>query len=190
VLFSSATASEGKSVMVSSLARLMASNGRRILVIDCDWRSPRQHHIFRCALGEGLAGLLADKAIVLGDTLHHDALSGVDVLSAGSWSPRQAHLLTSQRMGQLLDTLAPRYDQILLDSAPALVTADVLALSRMVEKVVFLVRWAHTTQDAAIEALKQIVEAQGDVMGVVLSRVAPRRRPHGHRYPSFEHSAV
>lgn len=190
VLFSSATASEGKSVMVSSLARLMASNGRRILVIDCDWRSPRQHHIFSCPLGEGLAGLLADKAIVLGDVLHHDALSGVDVLSAGSWSPRQAHLLTSPHMRQLLDALAPRYDQILLDTAPALVTADVLALSRMVEKVVFIVRWAHTTQDAAIEALKQIVEAQGDVAGVVLSRVAPRRHQHGHRYPLYEHSAV
>jgi capsular exopolysaccharide synthesis family protein len=192
VLFSSATASEGKSVIVSSLARLMASNGRRILVIDCDRRSPHQHQIFRCPLGEGLAGLLADKAIMLEDILYHDALSGVDVLSAGSWSPRQAHLLTSPRMRQLLDALAPHYDQILLDTAPALATADVLALSRMVEKVVFVVRWAHTRQEAALEALNQIAEAQGDVAGVVLSRVVPRRHhhQHGHRYPFYEHPAV
>ena len=61
LMFSSATPSEGKSVMVASLARLMASNGRRILVIDCDWRSPRQHQIFRCPIGEGLAGLLGDR---------------------------------------------------------------------------------------------------------------------------------
>jgi capsular exopolysaccharide synthesis family protein len=189
ILFSSATPSEGKSVMVASLARLMGSNGRRVLVIDCDWRSPRQHQIFRCSIGDGLAGLLGDKAVVLDDILHHDAISGVDVLTAGNWSPRQAHLLSSPRMRQMLEALAPHYDHILLDTAPALVTADVLALSRLVDKVVFVVRWAQTRQDAAIEALKQIIDAQGDVAGVVLSRVVPRQyKSYGHRDPFYEYS--
>lgn len=189
ILFSSATPSEGKSVMVASLARLMGSNGRRVLVIDCDWRSPRQHQIFKCSIGEGLAGLLGDKAVVLDDILHHDAISGVDVLTAGNWSPRQAHLLSSPRMRQMLEALAPHYDHILLDTAPALVTADVLALSRLVDKVVFVVRWAQTRQDAAIEALKQIIDAQGDVAGVVLSRVVPRQyKSYGHRDPFYDYS--
>jgi capsular exopolysaccharide synthesis family protein len=189
VLFSSATPSEGKSVMVASLARLMASNGRRVLVVDCDWRSPRQHQIFRCPIGDGLAGLLGDKVVVLDDILHNDAVSGVDVLTAGTWSPRQAHLIASPRMRQMLEALAPHYDYILLDTAPALVTADVLALSRMADKVVFVIRWAHTRQDAAIEALKQIVDAQGDVAGIVLSRVVPRQyRQYGHRDPFYEYS--
>lgn len=189
ILFSSATPSEGKSVMVASLARLMGSNGRRVLVIDCDWRSPRQHQIFRCPVGDGLAGLLGDKAVVLDDILYHDAISGVDVLTAGNWSPRQAHLLSSPRMRQMLEALAPHYDHILLDTAPALVTADVLALSRLTEKVVFVVRWAHTRQDAAIEAIKQIMDAQGDVAGIVLSRVVPRQyKQYGHRDPFYEYS--
>jgi polysaccharide biosynthesis transport protein len=189
ILFSSATPSEGKSVMVASLARLMGSNGRRVLVVDCDWRSPRQHQIFRCPIGDGLAGLLGDKAVVLDDILYHDAISGVDVLTAGNWSPRQAHLLSSPRMRQMLEALAPHYDHILLDTAPALVTADVLALSRLVDKVVFVVRWAQTRQDAAIEALKQIMDAQGDVAGVVISRVVPRQyKQYGHRDPFYEYS--
>jgi succinoglycan biosynthesis transport protein ExoP len=189
ILFSSATPAEGKSVMVASLARLMASNGRRVLVIDCDWRSPRQHQIFRCPIGEGLAGLLGDQAVVLDDILYHDAISGVDVLTAGNWSPRQAHLLSSPRMRQMLEALAPHYDHILLDTAPALVTADVLALSRLVDKVVFAVRWAHTRQDATIEALKQIMDAQGDVAGIVLTRVVPRQyKQYGHRDPFYEYS--
>jgi len=186
--FGSATPSEGKSVLVSSLARLMASNGRRILVIDCDWCSPSQHRIFRCPLGEGLAGLLADKAIVLDDILYHDAVSGVDVLTAGDWSPRQAHLLTSPRMRQLLNALAPLYDHILLDTAPVLGTADVTALAQLVEKVVFVVRWGHTRKGVALEALKQIVDAQGDIAGTVLSRVSLRE--HSHRYELQDHPAV
>jgi capsular exopolysaccharide synthesis family protein len=189
VLFNSATPSEGKSDIVASLGRLMASNGRRVLLVDCDWRSPRLHSIFRCTNRHGLAGLLTDSTVRLDDILHHDTLSGVDVLPAGDWSPRQAHLLTSDRMRQLLDALSPHYDCIILDTAPTLVTADVLALVRMVEKVVYVVRWGHTRQDAAIEGLKQVIDAHGDVAGIVLSRVVAKNyRKYGHRDPFYEYS--
>ena len=51
----------------------------------------------------------------------------------------------------------------------------------------FVVRWGHTRQEAALDALKQIVDAQGDVAGVVLSRVVSRRyRQYAYRDPFFE----
>jgi capsular exopolysaccharide synthesis family protein len=187
ILISSATPAEGKSVMVASLGRLLASNGKRVLLIDCDWRSPRLHQIFRCSNRDGLASLLVDKASDLENTIHHDALSGVDVMPSGPWSPRSAHLLSSDRMRHLLEALEQHYEFIILDTPPALVTADVLALSRLVEKVVFVVRWGHTRQEAVLEALKQIVDAQGDVAGVVMSRVVSKQyRQYSYGDPFFE----
>jgi succinoglycan biosynthesis transport protein ExoP len=187
ILISSATPAEGKSVMVASLGRLLASNGKRVLLIDCDWRSPRLHQIFRCSNRDGLASLLIDKASDLENTIHHDALSGVDVMPSGPWSPRSAHLLSSDRMRHLLEALEQHYEFIILDTPPALVTADVLALSRLVEKVVFVVRWGHTRQEAVLEALKQIVDAQGDVAGVVMSRVVSKQyRQYSYGDPFFE----
>ena len=187
ILISSATPSEGKSVMVASLGRLLASNGKRVLLIDCDWRSPRLHQIFRCSNRDGLASLLVDKASDLENTIHHDALSGVDVMPSGPWSPRSAHLLSSDRMRHLLEALEQHYEFIILDTPPALVTADVLSLSRLVEKVVFVVRWGHTRQEAVIEALKQIIDAQGDVAGVVMSRVVSKQyRQYSYGDPFFE----
>jgi succinoglycan biosynthesis transport protein ExoP len=189
VLFSSATPSEGKSVMVASLGRLLASNGKRVLLIDCDWRSPRLHQIFRISNKDGLANVLMDKEVRLEDVVHHDALSGVDVMPSGPWSPRSAHLLGSDRMRHLLEALEPHYEFIVLDTAPTLVTADVLALSRMVEKVIFVVRWGHTRQEAVLEALKQIIDAQGDVAGVVMSRVVSKQyRQYSYGDPFFESS--
>ncbi len=187
ILFSSATPAEGKSVMASSFGRLLASNGKRVLLIDCDWRSPRLHQVFHCSNREGLASLLTEKPADLDEVIHHDALSGLDVMPAGPWSPRSAHLLSSDRMRHLLDALVAHYDFVLLDTSPALVTADVLALSRLVEKVVFVVRWGHTRQENALEALKQIIDAQGDVAGVVMSRVVSKQyRQYGHRDPFYE----
>jgi capsular exopolysaccharide synthesis family protein len=189
VLLSSATPSEGKSVMVASLGRLLASNGKRVLLIDCDWRSPRLHQIFRISNKDGLANVLMDKEVRLEEVVHHDALSGVDVMPSGPWSPRSAHLLGSDRMRHLLEALEPHYEFIILDTAPALVSADVLSLSRMVEKVVFVVRWGHTRQEAVLEALKQIIDAQGDVAGVVMSRVVSKQyRHYSYGDPFFESS--
>jgi capsular exopolysaccharide synthesis family protein len=189
IMFSSATPSEGKSVMVASLGRLLASNGKRVLLIDCDWRSPRLHQIFRFTNRDGLASLLVDRDARLEEVIHHDALSGVDVMPSGPWSPRSAHLLGSDHMRHLLEALEPHYEFILLDTPPALVTADVLALSRLVEKVVFVVRWGHTRQEAVLEALKQIIDAQGDVAGVVMSRVVSKQyRQYAYADPFFEGS--
>jgi capsular exopolysaccharide synthesis family protein len=175
--------------MVASLGRLLASNGKRVLLIDCDWRSPRLHQIFRCSNRDGLANLLVNKDCELENTIHHDGLSGVDVMPAGPWSPRSAHLLSSERMRHLIEALEPHYEFIILDTAPALVTADVLSLSRLVEKVVFVVRWGHTRQEAVLEALKQIIDAQGDVAGVVMSRVVSKQyRQYSYGDPFFEAS--
>ncbi|MBX3503159.1 MAG: polysaccharide biosynthesis tyrosine autokinase [Alphaproteobacteria bacterium] len=188
VLFSSAAPAEGKSVMVASLGRLMASNGKRVLLIDCDWRCPRLHQTFRCSNRVGLANVLGDKDTVLTDAIHHDTLSGVDVMPAGNWNPRQSHLISSDRMRHMLAALEPDYDSIILDTPPVLVGAEVLALSRLVSKVVFVVRWGHTRREAVLEAIKQIFEAQGDVAGVVLSRVVAKQyRQYAYGTPLYDY---
>ncbi|TXL75719.1 polysaccharide biosynthesis tyrosine autokinase [Vineibacter terrae] len=189
ILVTSATPAEGKSVLVASLGRLLASNGKRILLVDCDWRCPKLHQLFRCSNRNGLAGLLTSETAALDDFVHHDALSGVDVVTAGEWTPQSTHLLTSERMRIVLDALAPDYDQIILDTPPVLVGAEVLAFTRMVEKVVFVVRWGHTRREATLEGLKQVIEAQADVAGVVMSRVVPKQyKQYAYGHASYEYA--
>ena len=174
-MFCSAEPGEGKSVMVASLGRLLASNGKRVMLLDCDWRCPTLHRIFQCPNRNGLAALLSDSRVGLGDVVHNDPLSGLDLIVSGGWTPQSMHTLTSNRMRAILDTFARNYDLVIIDSPPVLVGAEVLTLSRMVDKVMFVVRWGHTRRNAVIDALKQLSDAQADVPGVVLSRVDPER---------------
>lgn len=189
VLFCSATPSEGKSVMVASLGRLLASNGKRIMLIDCDWRRPSLHRLLRCANKKGLVALLTDERVALNEIIHNDALSGLDLIPAGDWNPNSIHALTSERMRLILQTFAKNYDLVILDSPPVLVGSEVLQLSRMVDKTVFAVRWGHTHQEPMLEALKQLVDAQADVAGTVLSRVDPRRyRQYAYGRLNYEYA--
>jgi len=174
VLVNSAVPDEGKSLTAASLGRQLARNGKRVLLIDCDLRSPSVHHIFRCRNDKGLADLLADRGLTIEACIQKDSESGLAILPAGAWEPNLLHLLTSERMSQLLAIFAEHFELVILDTSPSLATADAFALARFVDKVLFVVRWGHTRQDAVMAALKQLVDAQADIAGIVLSRMIPK----------------
>jgi succinoglycan biosynthesis transport protein ExoP len=194
VLFASAVPGEGKSVLVASFGRLLASQGHRILLIDCDWRSPRLHRLLQCSNRRGLADLIcADDEQTLGEVIFTDTLSGVDVIPAGQFTAQSMRNLGGERMRQLLQSLSSRYDMILLDAAPVLVGADILTLARMVDKVTLSVRWGHTRREAVGEALKSLIDVQADFAGAVLTRVDPkgyRRYAYGHLNYEYERPAL
>ncbi|HEV2264669.1 MAG TPA: polysaccharide biosynthesis tyrosine autokinase [Stellaceae bacterium] len=189
VMISSATPGEGKSVIVASLARLLARNGKRVLVIDCDWRAPTIHRIFQRSDKNGLASLLADESVPLNDVIYNDPLSGLDLIVSGGWTPHSTHLLTSQRMRSVLQTFAKNYDLVILDTAPVLVAAEVLQLARMVDKVLYTVRWGRTRREVALDGLKQLLEAGADVPGLLVSRVdAKRYREFAYSHLNYEYA--
>ncbi|HET6317195.1 MAG TPA: polysaccharide biosynthesis tyrosine autokinase, partial [Chloroflexota bacterium] len=191
LLFSSAAPAEGKSVMVASLARQLAASGKRVIVVDGDWRRPRLHQLMRCRLGPGLGELLGEQDTVLNDCVCRDGLSSADVIPAGNWASGSSHLLTSLRMAELLDLLAKSYDVVLIDTPPVLATADALVLSRMADKVVYVVRWGRTRQDAALAGLKQFADVGADIAGVAVSCVEVNEyRRHTYREVNYARPPV
>lgn len=174
IMFCSAVPNEGKSVLVGSLGRMLAAHGRRVLLIDCDWRRPALHTLFRISNEGGLGAVLDERADQSSRLIHTDPLSGVDILTAGDVTPAGVRMLTSDRFRAILHDLAGSYDMVLLDTPPVLIGAEVLSIARMVDKVAFVTRWGSTPRETAMEALKQLLEAGADVAGTALSRVDAR----------------
>ena len=59
MLVTSARAGEGKTTTAANLAATLAETGKRVLVIDADFRNPSMHRMFDVSSGAGLANLLA-----------------------------------------------------------------------------------------------------------------------------------
>jgi capsular exopolysaccharide synthesis family protein len=177
IAISSALPGEGRSTLAASLGRLLASEGGRVLLIDCDWRHPELHTLFRLSNDTGLTSLLIDPHIALDDVIHTDALSGLDIITAGRRNRQAVHKLISEPMEKILATLATGYDLVLLDMPPVLAADESLLLSGLVDKLIFAVRWHHTLRSRATEGMDKILAARGDVLGVVFTRVdLPRYR--------------
>lgn len=170
IMLTSALPKEGKTTIVISLARMLASVGRKVIIVDCDLRRPSVHDSFGLPSKPGLVDCLS-RDVSLDDAIQEDRHSGAHLLAAGASAKHPASLLSSDSMKDVLDVLAQRYDAILIDSSPVLAVSDTLILSRIVDATVFVVRWADTRRETAINGLRQILEARGFVAGVLLSMV-------------------
>ncbi|MGH6707749.1 MAG: GumC family protein [Bradyrhizobium sp.] len=170
LLVTSAVPGEGKTTIVVSLARLLAASGHKVVVIDCDLRHPSIHRTFGAPLGPGLVELLSGTAPIE-TVLHQDRKSSASIIPAGKSTPLAAELLGSERMRSILSALAGFYDMIILDSAPVLAVSETRLLPRLVDKTVFIVRWAATHQKTVKLALEELADGGADIAGVLLTRV-------------------
>jgi Mrp family chromosome partitioning ATPase len=78
--------------------------------------------------------------------------------------------------GALLARLAPRYDRIVIDTAPVLAVGDAQALARFTDQVLFVVRWRQTSRYAARAGVKALLEVGAPVAGVILNAVDVKRQ--------------
>jgi Mrp family chromosome partitioning ATPase len=86
-------------------------------------------------------------------------------------------------MRRLVDGLADLYDTVILDSPPLLPVADSLALAKLVDGVIIVVRAKAATRDDA-RAVRSMAERLGlHVIGVVVTDV-PRRDHYYAEYTS------
>jgi Mrp family chromosome partitioning ATPase len=77
---------------------------------------------------------------------------------------------------------------VILDSPPVMVVSDPIALSRVVDMTLMVVRWDRTPRSLVAEAMKKLRAANGPPTGVVLSQVNLSRHasygfgdfPHGY----------
>ncbi len=176
LMFTSALPGEGKSRISSSFAQLTANeDGKRVILLDLDWRRPSLHRLFNQSSTAGLTNLLNGE-ISAEQAVYQDPASGAHIMFAGDVAGRnQGHGLWIERLRMLLYTLSRHYDLIILDAPPAMVAPEVLHLARLVDSTIFVVKWATTPKRIVSREIRNLCSAGGHLAGVVLSQVNPRR---------------
>jgi succinoglycan biosynthesis transport protein ExoP len=168
VLVASTMADEGKSTIANNLASSLTLL-ERVLLIDADMRKPSLSLNFDFPPdGPGLANVLAGTAR-LEDCIR--TVGNLDMLPAGKLSPPPLDLLSSPRLGPLLEALKSRYQRIIIDSPPAQMVSDALLLAKHADAVIYVIKAESTPVNQVQKCLALLQQGNAPVFGVVLNQV-------------------
>lgn len=175
ILVTSTLPGEGKSFIASNLAALFVAHGRRVLLVDGDFRRPVQHQNFSLPNSSGVLAWLALNRPHATDILTDGALGlvevapGLHLLRAGGLSRKATELLAQERLGQLIEVLQRRFDVVIIDTPPAGVFPDAVAFAKQAHELVFVCRFNMVSRQAVRGVLARFRQAGLEIPGVVLN---------------------
>ncbi|MHC4399071.1 MAG: polysaccharide biosynthesis tyrosine autokinase [Planctomycetota bacterium] len=174
LVVSSPEPSDGKTTVLANLAATIAQNGKRTLLIDADLRRPGLTALLGMRGIDGLSTVIRADDDLVGMVTGHirpSGLENLDVLPSGPRPANPAELLGDQRFSELLAWAETVYDQVLIDSPPALVTSDTAVIGRLVDGVVLVVQPAKNRRRLVTRAAESFSMLKIPLLGVVVNRI-------------------
>lgn len=180
IVFTSTTPDEGKSTVVANLGIVMAQSGQKVVILDCDFRNPTQHRLFKLQ-NKGLSNCVATGRDVM-EIVQNSGTPGLDILTSGPVAPNPSEILASNRMKDVLAELRTKYDYVLVDMPPILPVTDAAVLASSVDGVIMLTAWNQITPAMAKEAKTRLEQAGAKILGVILNKVEVSSHSYGYGY--------
>lgn len=179
ILVTSPSPAEGKSSIASNLAIVMAQGGKKVVLLDVDFRKPKTMTHFYIPNDKGLSDVLRGTLDL--NSVVQSWKENLSIICAGVIPPNPVDLLSSQRMSQILEDLEATSDVVIID-APPLLFPDSLALSPKVDGVMVVVRYAYTRRGTAQAQVNQLIKVGARVVGVVLNNTPVQRTSYYDKY--------
>jgi len=167
---------EGKSTVALSVAELIAQAGKRVLLVDCDLRSPTLSRTLAPTANVGLFDVVArDNSVTFADAVWTDpdtAMAFLPIVPRPN-SPILADIFASGAAESFLEGLRTRYEYVIVDLPPLAPMADVRATSRLIDSYILVIEWGRTKIDIVQRGLSSS-NARGvreNIIGAVLNKV-------------------
>lgn len=177
VMITGPTAGVGKSFISANFAAVMASSGKRVLLIDSDFRNGHLHRYFGLERKNGLSDLISGMKQP-SQVIHHDVFDNLDFLSTGALPPNPSEFLLHENFGELLNLLSSGYDYILVDPPPILAVSDSLVIGAHAGAVFILTRSDVTTDSEINESIKRLNHAGISPTGILFNDLKVRSRQY------------
>lgn len=183
IQLTSARTAEGKTLIAANLGVALAQGGLRVAVVCCDLRRPRLHDFFRLPNTAGVRDVLAGTLPLSRAMVPIDGEPGLFLLPSGAQIANPAEACGSARMVELLTGLTRLVDVVLVDSPPVLPVTDAVALARVVDTTILVVRLGESHAREASRAMDLLRQVDATVAGLVVnSAEAPPGYGYGYYY--------
>lgn len=168
-MITSAYENEGKSSVAANLALALAKNGRKVVLVDADFNKPAVFKIFDLdgskSLNKAIEGTSSWRSQVVSDR------SGLDLLPCSQDTLKSEILTNSKKLDEIMKELREEYDFVIVDTSPAYLLNEPMAMNELVDATLFIVRQDYATSDVVNETVKRLTYVKDNVLGVVFKNV-------------------
>lgn len=171
---------EGKSTTSLNLAVVLATQAKRVLLIDADLRKPTIAQRLKLAPTDqpGLSRFLSDSTVLAAECVQKvPEVAGLDVIPVQEVPPFPSELLGQGRLEELLNWARDHYDYVLIDTPPVLLVTDALIIASHCDTLLVVVR-IGVAQKRALRRIRQdLAKYPGKQTGIVVNAL-----PHSDTY--------
>ena len=179
LLVTSAVSGEGKTTLATQLSLSLARAGRRVILVDTDFRRPMLHKVFDLPRSPGFRELLAGEADIV-ETLRDSNTHNLRIIPCGSRDSLAPELLRQESAASVFREIRSLCDFVIYDSGPVLLLADSSFIGARVDAALMAVR-------RDVSRLTQIEDARDSLLRLGIRFVGavvtePRNSDYGDYY--------
>jgi succinoglycan biosynthesis transport protein ExoP len=172
VVITSPGPSEGKTTVVANLGLMLASMGRKVLLVDSDFRRPSLHAFFGLSNTNGLSRLLAGRypsGVSFETVIQKTRIPRLSVLTTGPTVLPRNDFLHSSDFSELLLRLEEEYEAVLIDTPPVLQVPGARVIGQLTDGVILIARAGETAREAVANAYGRLAADNVRVLGLILN---------------------
>jgi Mrp family chromosome partitioning ATPase len=180
IVVTSALTGDGKSTLAANLAVSIAEGGKRVLVVDCDFRRPAVGKLLEVEAGRtGLRELTRVDERPLEELAAPTVAPNVAMVRSGSRGVTPPWFMADAQ--SLVERCLAMADVAIFDTGPITLTNEASALLPHADTGLVVVRSGKVAIDQARGAVEQLTQVDAHVSGLVLVGSEGRRR-YGYGY--------
>lgn len=175
---------DGKSTLAANLSICIAQSGKKVLLIDADFRRPRVHKLFSFDREVGLSSVINGETELM-DAVRATEISNLFCLSCGPKVNNPSELLTLPRFKELIELTREKFDFVVIDTPPMLAVTDPSIVAARVDGVLLTLRLNKRARANVTRAVEMLGTLGSPVLGVVVNGLGARK---GYGYGNYSYA--
>ena len=171
VLFTSSIPGEGKTLVSANMAAALCGIGKKVMLLDCDFRKPRLGKVFGLSNTGGITDALMSKRDYR-EFVKETHIENLQIMTAGNSVQNPAELLQSARIRELIREIENDYDYIIVDTPPATAVTDASIVSTFSDAAVIVCSSGIVDIDELKRAKAQLDGVNARIMGAIFNRAS------------------
>lgn len=183
-LITSTTRNEGKSIVASNLAHSISQIGYKVLLVDFDFRRPKQHTYNKLNNTSGVIDwLYSDNKVP--DDIFGDSTLGIKKIStsnnyllrSGGTSISPVNIFDNIRMDRLISRLKQEFDIIIYDTPPIGLLHDASLASSFCDYGIYVCRQRVATRSNVRRSISILEQSNAKIVGIVFNGLEKNTTP-------------